>query len=73
MEFSLDNVPRVVADRIRIAVCEPQFLTNRRPGEWLIEELNRDPAACTPPTSQSKSKFQANRPPPTKKRSEACG
>jgi len=42
VEFSLSDVPDAVADRIRAATGEPQYLTIRRAGEWVIEALTGD-------------------------------
>jgi hypothetical protein len=42
VEFSLDDVPAAVADRIRAATGEPQYLAIRRAGEWVIEALTGD-------------------------------
>ena len=39
MEFSLDDLPLVIADRVRAATGDPQFLAIRRAGEWVIEAL----------------------------------
>lgn len=42
MDFSFEDLPDVVADRVRAATGEPQFLAVRRSGEWVIEALTGD-------------------------------
>ena len=42
MEFLLDDLPPAIAERVRAATGEPQFLTIRRAGEWVIEALTAD-------------------------------
>jgi hypothetical protein len=42
VEFSLDDLPFVIAARVRAATGAPQYLTIRRAGEWVVEALTGD-------------------------------
>ena len=44
MEFSLEDLPEVLADRVRAATGQPRFLGVHRAGEWVVEALTGDRA-----------------------------
>jgi hypothetical protein len=44
VDFSLEDLPAAVADRVRAATGQPQYLAIRRAGEWIVEALTDDRA-----------------------------
>src|ERR1051326_4027346 len=44
MNFSLEDLPAAIADRVRAATGHPDFLAVRRAGEWVVEALTADRA-----------------------------